>query len=98
LDLLKWFLGDDKSLICELILALVSLWLSVNLIKKENPKEKRPIDFFLLKIFFYYYIIILPLFGFKRGYGVKDRSDFILTEIKRYYNSNDRWKFILFLI
>ena len=29
---------------------------------------------------------------------MKDRSDFILTEIKRYYNSNDQWKFILFLI
>ena len=29
---------------------------------------------------------------------MKDRSDFNLTEIKRYYNSNDRWKFILFLI
>jgi len=50
LDLLKWFLGDDKSLICELILALVSLLLLVNSIKKENPKEKRPIDFF------YYFI------------------------------------------
>jgi len=52
----------DKSLICELILALVSLWLLVNSIKK-NPKEKYPIDFFLLfysKIFDYY-IIILPL-------------------------------------
>jgi len=36
---------NDKSLICELILALVSLWLLVNSIKK-NPKEKRPIDFF----------------------------------------------------
>jgi len=35
-----------KSLICELILALVSLWLLVNSIKKENPKQKRPIDFF----------------------------------------------------
>jgi len=52
----------------------------------------------LFKDIFYYYIIILPLFGFKRGYGVKDRSDFILTKIKRYYNSNDRWKFILFFI
>jgi len=41
------FLGDDKSLTYELILALVSLWLLVNSIK-ENPKEKRPIDFFLL--------------------------------------------------
>jgi len=81
-------------------LALVSLWLLVNSIKKENPKGKRPINFFLLfylKIFFII-ILILPLFGFKRGYGVKDRSDFILTEIKRYYNLNDRWKFILFLI
>jgi len=42
----KWFLGDDKSLICELILALVSLWLLVNSIKKENLKGKRPINFF----------------------------------------------------
>jgi len=48
LHLKKWFLGDDKNLIYELILALVSLWLSVNSIKKENPKEKFPIDFFLL--------------------------------------------------
>jgi len=69
-------------LIYELILALVSLWLLVNSIKKENPKEKCPNDFFLLfnlNIFFYYYIIILPLFGFKRGYGMTDRSDFIPT-------------------
>ena len=29
---------------------------------------------------------------------MKDRSDFILTEIKRYYNSNDRCKFILLLL
>jgi len=36
---------NDKSLICELILALVSLWLLVNSIKK-NLKEKCPIDFF----------------------------------------------------
>ena len=80
-------------MICELILALVSLWLLVNSIKK-NPKEKRPIDFFFWIILFKdildYFIIILPLFGFKRGYGVKDQSDFILIEIKRYYNSNDR--------
>ena len=59
---LKRFLGDfyGQSLICELILALVSLWLLVNSIKK-NPKEKRPIDFFGLfysKIF----LIILLLF------------------------------------
>jgi len=43
-----------------------------------------------------YYIIILPLFGFQRGYGMTERSNFILTEINGYYNSNDRWKFILF--
>jgi len=41
-----------KTLIDELILALVSLWLLVNSIKKENPKEKKhPIDFFLLFLF-----------------------------------------------
>jgi len=37
------------SLICEMILALVSLWLLVNSFK-ETSKEKRPIDFF------YYFI------------------------------------------
>jgi len=40
-----------QRLICELILALVSLWLLVNSFKGTS-KEKRPIDFFLL---FYYY-------------------------------------------
>ena len=57
---------------------------------------KRPIDFFwfiLLKDIFDYYIII-----FHRGYGITARSDFILNEINEYYNSNDWWKFILFLI
>ena len=34
-----------QSLICELILTLVSLWLLVNSFK-ETSKEKRPIDFF----------------------------------------------------
>jgi len=48
LDLKNGFLGDDKSLIYELILALVSLWLLVNLIKKENPKEKTSDWFFWL--------------------------------------------------
>jgi len=58
---------------------------------------KLPIDFYLfilLKDIFNYYIIILPLFGYKRGYGMTERSEFILTEIKGYYNANDRWKFI----
>ena len=50
----------------------------------------------LFKDIFDYFIIIFPLFGFQRGYGVKDRSDFILTEINGCYNSNDRWKYILF--
>jgi len=51
-----------QSFICELILALVSLWLLVNSIK-ENPKEKHPIDFFnyFIQRYFDYFIIILPL-------------------------------------
>jgi len=59
---LKRFLGDfyGQSLICELILALVSLWLLVNSIK-ENPKEKHPIDFFWI-ILFKDILIILLLF------------------------------------
>jgi len=63
LGLKNVFLDDDKSLVYELSLALVSLWLLVNLIKKENLKEKRPIDFFIIllkDIFFlllYYYFV-----------------------------------------
>ena len=34
-------------------------------------------------MFFYYYIIFLPLFDFQRGYGTAERSEFILTEVKR---------------
>ena len=67
LDLKKLFLGDDKNLIYELILALVSLWLLVNSVKKEKTqRENVRLIFFiiLLKDFFYYYIIILPLFWF----------------------------------
>ena len=30
-------------------------------------------------VLFFYYIIILPPFGFQRGYGMTERSDFILT-------------------
>ena len=49
----------DKSLICELILALDSLWLLVNSIK-ETSKEERPIDFFdyFIQRYFDYFIII----------------------------------------
>jgi len=83
-----------------LILALVSLWLLVDSIKKEKSQRKTSDWFFylfiLLKHIFDYYIIILPLFGFQRGFGMTERSDFILTEINGCYNSNDRWKFILF--
>jgi len=51
-----------KSLICELILALVSLWLLVNSFK-ETSKEKRPIDFFdYFIIIFQDILIILLLF------------------------------------
>jgi len=62
LDLKKWFLDDDKSLVYELILALVSLWLLVNSIKNENPKEKRPIDFF--DYFMKRYIFLLLYYYF----------------------------------
>ena len=47
---LKWFCDFcGQNLICELILALVSLWLLVNSFK-QTSKEKRMI------IFFYYFI------------------------------------------
>jgi len=59
-----------QSLICELILTLVSLWLLVNLFK-ETSKEKRLIDFLIilfkdifiiLLLFFQDILIILLLF------------------------------------
>jgi len=47
LDLKNGFLlGDDKILIYELILALVSLWLLVNSIKKEKSQRKTSDLFF----------------------------------------------------
>ena len=57
--------GDfcGQSLICELILALVSLWLLVNSIK-ENPKGKRPIDFFFIILFKDTSIILLLFYLF----------------------------------
>jgi len=58
---LKTVLSDfcGRSLICELILALVSLWLLVNSFK-ETFKQKRPIDFFdyFIQRYFDYLIII----------------------------------------
>ena len=64
------------------------------------PKKNVRLIFFIIlfKDIFYYYIIILPLFDFQCGYGMSERSDFILTETNGYYNSNDRWKFILSFI
>jgi len=58
---LKTVLSDfcGRSLICELILALVSHWLLVNSFK-ETFKEKRSIDFFyyFIQKYFDYFIII----------------------------------------
>ena len=53
----------EQSLICELILVLVSLWLLVNSFKETS--KKRSIDFFdyFIQRYFYYFIIILPFFG-----------------------------------
>ena len=64
--------------------------------RKETPKEN--VRLILLKDIFYYYIIILLFFCYKRGYGMTERSEFILIEIKGYYNTNDRWKFFFFFI
>jgi len=97
---LKTIFSDfcGQSLIYELILALVALWLLVNWSKKTS-KEKCPIDFFF--ILFKYILTILLLFfflWFNRGYNVNNRLDFILTVIKGDYNTNDRLKFILSFI
>jgi len=109
---LKWFFSDfcEQSLVCELILALVSLWLLVNSFK-ETSKEKRPSDCFILfysKIFWLFYYLFFKIFSlfyyyfacfwFNRGYSVNDQLDFVLTVIKRDYNTNDRLKFILSFI
>jgi len=100
---LKTVLSDfcEQSLICELILVLVSLWLLVNSFK-ETSKEKRLIDFFdyffiIFSRYFDYFIINL-FFWFNQGYNVNDRLDFALTVTKRHYNTNDWLKFILSFI
>jgi len=66
--------------------------------KKVENGELAIFRFILLKgifILLYYYF---TSFDFQHGYGKTERSEFILTEINGWYNSNDRWKFILFLV
>jgi len=60
-----------QSLVCELILTLVSLWLLVNSFK-ETFKEKRPIDFFIILLLFFQDILIILLLFF---------AFFYLTEV-----------------
>jgi len=79
----------------------LSFTLVISQFNQEREIPKRNVRLILLvyftkRYFFYYCIVILPLFGFQRGYDMTERSNFILTEIDGYYNSNDRWKFILF--
>ena len=50
-----------QSLICDVVLALVSLWLLVNSFK-ETFKEKRPIDLFFIILFKDILIILLLFF------------------------------------
>jgi len=59
------FLGDDKSLVYELILALVSLCLLVDSIKKEKSQRKMSNWFFwfiLLEDIFFIIILLFYLF------------------------------------
>ena len=62
---LKTVLSDfcKQNLVCELILALVSLLLLVNSFK-ETFKDKRSIDFFdyFIQRYFDYFIIIFKIF------------------------------------
>jgi len=60
LDLKNGILGDDESLIYELILALVSLWLLVNSVKKEKTqRENVRLIFFIILLKDIFLIIIL---------------------------------------
>ena len=90
-----------RAWLVELILALVSLLLLVNSIKNEKSQRENVrliFRFSLLKDIFFNIILLFYLFfDIQRGYGTTERSEFILTEINGWYNSNDRWKFILFL-
>ena len=72
-----------QNLICDLILALVSLWLLLNSFK-ETSKEKNVRLIFLIILFKDILIILLLFylfFDFQRGYGTTKRSEFILTEV-----------------
>ena len=67
----------------------------------RNSKEKTSDWFFrfiLLKGILIIILLFYLFFDFQRGYGTTERSEFILTEINGYYKSNDRWKFIYFLL
>jgi len=90
---LKTVLSDfcGQSLVCELILALVSLWLLVNSFK-ETFKEKQSIDFFD------YFIIIFAFFDLTEVTAWTIGWIFILTVIKQDYNTNDQLKFNLSII
>jgi len=65
LDLKNGFLGDDKSLIYELILALVSLWLLSIRLRKENPKEKNVrLIFFIILLKDIFLLLYYHFFSF----------------------------------
>jgi len=46
-----------QSLICELILALVSLWLLVNSFKETSKEKKHSIDFFIILLLFCLFLV-----------------------------------------
>ena len=104
---LKRFLSDfcGQSLVCELILVLVSLWLLVNSFK-ETFKEKCPIDFFdyfiiiFLKIFwlFYYFFKMFWLFYYFFWRYFDYFFIFLFFLFNRSYNVNDQLDFILIVI
>ena len=66
--------------------------------KSQRENVRLIFRFYFTKRYFLIIILLFYLFfDFQRGYGTTERLEFILTEINEYYNSNDRWKFILFL-
>jgi len=87
LDLKNDFLVMTKSLILWVDFSLgFALVISQFDYERKFPKKNVRLIFvllFYLKIFFIIILLFCLFLVFKRGYGVKDRSDFILTEIKR---------------